>query len=495
MANLSKSRFLSGNQCEKKLYFDVYRKELRPAVSPQQQALFDTGHRVGELARQLFPGGLDATEDMNSNWSVAIERTKSWLNEGKTTIYEATFSLPGLFAALDILHHKNEERWAIEVKSSTEVKDYHITDAAFQYFVMKEAGHAPDRVFLMHINNSYVRNGDINPAELFHLEDITEQVLSSQPYVSNKHAELLEMLNRRVEPQIGIGKHCSNPFNCDYMGHCWAHLPKNHVFNLYSAHGKDYDLYEQGILDLVDVPDDFPLNHRQQLQIKGVKYNEKYIDTYEIRAFLQPIEGPLYFFDFETIFAALPVMDGTRPFEQVPFQYSLHISDRKGNNLQHREFLADPEDFSNPNRPNPLYQLLQQLKEDIGETGSIVSYNASFEATILKSLARKFPEEQAFIDNLLSRFVDLLIPFRKGWYYTPEMGASASIKYVLPAFDLNFSYDDLEIQNGGVASDTFLTMVQNTFSGDRDAIKTNLLKYCERDTLGMVIIYRALIAI
>ncbi|MFM7667296.1 MAG: DUF2779 domain-containing protein, partial [Bacteroidota bacterium] len=194
MPTLSKSRFVSGNQCEKKLYFDLFRKDLKPEITEEQQALFNTGHHFGELAQRVFPEGIDATLDMNGNWSLAIERTKQWISEGIKTIYEATFSIPGGFAALDILHHENGERWAIEVKSSTSVKEYHLTDASFQYYVMKEAGFPPDKVFLMHINNKYVKEGAIDPTKLFHLEDITEKVIGNQEFVRLKHASLIQLL-------------------------------------------------------------------------------------------------------------------------------------------------------------------------------------------------------------------------------------------------------------------------------------------------------------
>lgn len=495
MPTLSKSRFVSGNQCEKKLYFDLYRRDLKPEITEEQQALFNTGHRFGELAQQVFPEGIDATQDMNGEWSLAIERTKQWISEEIKTIYEATFSIPGGFAALDILHHTNGERWAIEVKSSTSVKEYHLTDASFQYFVMSEAGFPPDKVFLMHINKSYVKQGAINPTMLFHLEDITSKVLANQEFVRLKHASLLQMLEIKVEPTVEIGKHCSSPFTCDYMHHCWAHLPENNIFNLNNARGKDWKLYEQGIYAITDIPEGFRLNHRQELQVNGIRNNAQHVDREKIASFLGQIEGPLYFFDFETINGALPVLDGTSPFEQVPFQYSLHITDNAGTILEHREFLARPEDFTDPTAPNPRLQLIRQLREDIGDQGSIIAYHASFEKTRLEDLAKSFPDEREFIEGLLPRFVDLLIPFKSGWYYKPEMGASASIKSVLPAIAPEFSYSDLEIGNGGLASNTFLAMIQNTFEGDRQLTTNHLLAYCERDTEGMVVIYRHLLEV
>lgn len=492
MPTLSKSRFLSGSQCEKKLFFDVFRKELRPPVTEQQQALFNTGHLIGSFAQQLYSGGRDASEAMDGNWSIAINRTKEWLASGETTIYEAAFSVPGGFAALDILHHHNGERWAIEVKSSTSVKPYHVTDASYQYFVMKAAGYAPDKFFLMHINNAYVKNGPIIPEQLFSLNDITQKVIDNQSEITLKNTVLLQMLGAETEPQKEIGPHCASPFRCDYIHHCWAHLQESSVFQLKNARGKDWKLYDQGIHSLADVPDDFSLSKTQEIQVRGAKYNEKYIDTDQIRDFMNQMKGPLYFFDFETINPAIPVLNGTRPFSQVPFQYSLHQCDVDGNILHSSSFLADHADFSNQATNDPRLLLIQQLKKDIGPEGSIIAYNAKFEIDVLQELALAYETERAFIETLIDRFVDLLVPFQKGWYYLPEMGGSASIKSVLPAIAPEFSYKDLPINNGGLASDTFHFMIKGGYADKIDEIRNNLLVYCERDTEGMVVIYRHL---
>ena len=200
----------------------------------------------------------------------------------------------------------------------------------------------------------------------------------------------------------------------------------------------------------------------------------------------------MHFFDFETIFPALPVLDGTRPFQQVPFQYSLHILEEFGAEYSYKEFLAEPKDFSRISI-DPRKKLIEQMKLDFRSSGSIVAYNATFEISRLKELALAFPEDQTFIEDIIGRFVDLLIPFKNGWHYHPEMGGSASIKSVLPAIAPEFSYKDLEISNGGDASNTFLSMINKTFIGDESKVRESLKKYCERDTFGMVIIWEELI--
>jgi hypothetical protein len=270
-------------------------------------------------------------------------------------------------------------------------------------------------------------------------------------------------------------------------------VPSNSVFELYSPRGKDWELYKKGILRLEDIPDSDPLNHRQKLQVDGVKNSASFIDKKAISAFITKVEYPLYFFDFETIFPAIPPLNESRPFQQTPFQYSLHILETPTSELVHKAFLADPTHFQVRSVIDPRMELLKQLQTDIGPKGSLMAYNATFEINVLQSLIPLFPEFKSYIEDLSTRFVDLLIPFRQAWYYLPEMGKSASIKSVLPALAPEFSYDDLVIGNGGDASETFLAMINNTFKGDYQTTTKDLLKYCERDTYGMVVIWRDLV--
>ena len=507
MLHLSKSRFVSGAQCEKKLYFDLFRKDLKPPVTAQQQKLFDSGHEIGVLAQQVYPGGRDASPEHYPDFSKSLADTREWIEAGVNTIYEAAFQVEGVLAALDILHHEDGERWAIEVKSSGSVKEYHLTDAALQYWVMVHSGFKPDKVFLMHINKPYIRQGRIDPKALFKLADITEQVLERQDWVTQKIAEF-RLLKEEREPIIEIGKQCHDPFTCDYINHCWQHLPPHSVFELTHARGKDWDLYHQGITGLADIPEEILLSHRQRIQVDGIKHGSAYTDQNAISVFLEKWTYPLYFFDFETVFPAIPILDGTSPFQQVPFQYSLHIVTSVDAKIEHREFLAYPAQFvpsGSINEPSlsipteeailvdPRKSLINQLRMDIKPGGSIIVYNATFEIGVLKDLAKAFPKDKEFIDDLLSRIIDLIIPFRNAWYYLPQMGGSASIKSVLPAIAPAFNYADLEISNGGDASDIFYSMIKGTFEGNMDETRNHLLKYCERDSEGMVVLWKELL--
>jgi hypothetical protein len=487
--NLSKSRYLSGLQCKKKLYFDLHRPDLRLPVSADKQRLFDVGHEIGAMAQTVFPGGKDASPQTPGDFKSWLESTQEFLSAGISLIYEAAFSADGIFAAMDILAHVNGERWAIEVKSSTTVKDYHLDDAALQYYVMKKAGFTPDRVFIMHIDNSYVRHGTIDPNGLLKRTEITAEVLALQNKVSATLFKLTESLSSGTEPTISIGRHCAQPFDCNYKHHCWKHVPEQSVFNLLSARGRDWELYEDGILEMVNIPDHYALTTKQRVQVESTKSGQPWVDTKSIAHFFSQWQYPLYFFDFETIVPAIPALDGTSPFEQVPFQYSLHIVNEQGE-MQHREFLAPHENFQSGTDPRKL--LVEQMKRDIGPQGSIVAYNSTFEMDVLKRMAKNFPEDAEFINSLLVRFQDLWVIFRSCWYYHPKMQSSTSIKAVLPAVTKSFDYSDLSISNGEMATTAFLDLILGKNLEKPFETREALLRYCHRDTEAMVEIWKVL---
>ena len=498
---LSKSTYLSGKQCEKKLYLYKKHRELATPRSKSEKAIMQQGTSMGEVAQLLLSNGKDASPEKYWDYGPSIAQTKAWIEAVEATIYEASFSAHQVMAALDILHHKNGKRIAIEVKSSTSVKDYHLDDAALQYWVMKEAGYTPDVFYIMHIDNSYLREGKIKVAKLFHLEDVTPQLLEKQAEIPGKIKELKAVLQQDEIPEKAIGPHCTDPFVCEFMEHCWKHVPDDSVFELARIGKRAWEYYDQGILKLEDLPETDPFNEFQQLQIRGAREGVKEIRRKEIMEFLDRFHYPLYFFDFETINPALPPYDGCRPYQQLGVQYSLHILKEDGS-LEHRECL--PKSDSDPRK-----ELIEQMLIDLSSSavtstplsltaveGSIVAYNMGFEKGVIASLAEAFPEYRAPLNALLDRFVDLLIPFRNGWYYTPEMKGSASIKSVLPALfpnEKSLSYDSLRISNGGDAS----VYLQAYFEGrikkaDEDKVQEDLLAYCKLDTLAMVKIYQKL---
>ncbi len=484
--NLSKSLFVRGVKCAKSLW--LYKNSDIPRDEPDQgqEARFESGRMVGDLAKRLFPGGKEVAFDPE-NFKGMISQTRKWLDAGVDTIYEATVSARGDFAMADILK-RDGDGWEIyEVKASTSVKDYHILDVAFQYRAFSNFGLRIKRAFIIHIDNSYVRKGELDIKGLFAIKDVTHEVVSKQGEIEDYRQKFSTMLKGDM-PQVDIGPHCFNFYDCDYMSWCWRNVPERSIFNLYRlTQAKKFELYQEGILKISDIPEDFRPNAIQALQIETEKTGSVHVDRKKIRQFLSRLSYPIHFFDFETFNEPIPRFDGQRPYMHIPFQYSLHILYEDGN-LEHREFLADENE-------DPRNHVISHMLKDIRPQGSIVAFNKGFEEGIIKGLADYDPLRKNELLSLLERFEDLMEPFRNGGYYHPEFNGSLSLKSVLPAIfpdDKTLDYNGLEIRNGGMAMDTFATLHLIKDREEREKIRNALLEYCRLDTLALLRLYEFL---
>ncbi|HLW06863.1 MAG TPA: DUF2779 domain-containing protein [Marinilabiliaceae bacterium] len=477
---LSKSTFIKGTQCNKALYLYKHNRDLRDELTAAQEAIFAQGTSVGELACELFPGGVDCTPESYFDFQAAVIRTQEEIEKGTKIIYEAAFQFNGVLAALDILV-KHEDGWrAYEVKSSTSVSETHELDATIQYYTITNSGIDLKDISIVHINNQYVKNGPIDVNELFAIESVKEQVLNLLPGIPNQVNLLKKVLKQPEAPKVEIGPHCSSPYLCDFAGHCWKHVPDYSIFNIARLRAdKKFELYDNNILHLKDIPEEFPLNDNQWMQVQSEVRNETFIDKKAIRSFVQDLNYPIYHLDFETFTSAVPIFDGSRPYQQLVFQYSLHIEHKDGK-IEHKEFLAET------NGEDPRIQFIEELIKDCGDRGDVLVYNIGFERGKLFDLIEFSPQHKQPILKIIDRLKDLMVPFRERWYYTPQMQGSYSIKKVLPALVPELSYQDLNIQEGGTASNTFTTILQGEFKGDVVQIRKDLLAYCELDTLAMV---------
>jgi len=461
----------------------LYKKhyKLKDPTSPSLQAVFDQGNQIGVLAQSLFPGGVDATPSSHFRMMESVMKTKAFLESGESIIYEATFNYNEVLAALDILV-KDKDGWkAYEVKSSTSVSETYIKDAAIQYYTIINSGIDLVDISIVHINNKYVLDGNLDVKQLFTIESVKDQVLDYLPRISNNVSRLKKVIELDSAPKVDIGSHCNEPYDCDFKGTCWKHIPKYSIFNISRLNQeKKFELYNQGIttLDQVDLSQT-KLSENQILQVKSEVDGKSHINKEEIKKFLSNLNYPLYYLDFETINPGIPKYQGTRPYQQVLFQYSLHINQTEDSELQHKEYLADP-------NKDPRIGFIEQLISECGDSGDILVYNVGFERGRLNELIEQFPHYKASLQSIVSRLKDLMVPFQNKWYYTPEMKGRYSIKNVLPALVPDLTYDTLNIKEGGMASSTFLSMVNNTFKGNESNVRDDLKEYCKRDTYAMV---------
>jgi hypothetical protein len=481
---LSKSTFIRGLQCEKSLYLYKNYYHLRDKPSEELQMIFDRGTKIGEMAQQLFPGGIDVSPSHPFKYQESVALTQKMIQEGKQIIYEACFQYEGVLVALDILVKKADGWYGYEVKSSTKISETYLLDASIQYFVIQHAGIDLKDFSIIYVNNEYVKNGKIDLSKYFSISSVTEHTQAQMKDIAAQVDRLKIAALRNDMPEVNIGAHCFAPYPCDYMSYCWKNFEfKNSVFEINGMNkARQMELLEKGFVLFEDVSLDEQLTAHQRIQVE----NKTIIDKESIKDFLDKINYPVCFLDFESFQPAVPLFDGTKPYEQIAFQYSIHYQNqKKEGKLKHNYFLAHPgTDFRE--------EFLKKLLADLSGIGSILVYNASFEKMILNSLARQFPAHKSAIAMIIERIIDLMEPFQKKHLYLPEMKGSHSIKYVLPSFDKTIQYKDLAIQNGLMATMQFNQLFLETDMFKMEEIRNNLLEYCKLDTLAMVKILEGL---
>ena len=473
---LSKSLYIRGLQCEKSLWLKKKKPEVLQAPDDGAQAVFDTGTSVGELACELFSGGerIEYTGDFSSQ----IAKTKELMGHGAKVIYEATFCFDGILVMVDILRIGKDGLIINEVKSSTSVKDVYIDDASIQYYVIGSLGYKVSAV------NIYVRGEKLELDKFFHTEDVTEQVRQKQADIPQILSKFDEILSKDTEPEVDIGPQCSDPYTCDAWEYCWREqrgIPEYSIFDISRLRSdKKFELYKIGVVKFKDIKELDKFNASQQIQIRSELSGEQIIDKEAIKEFLETLSYPLYHLDFETFQQAVPEFIGLSPYEQIPFQFSIHKDDGKGN-LEHFEFLAEI-------GADPRYELALNLIKFIPQDACVLAYNMSFEKGVIRRLAEIYPQISNELMYIHDNIKDLMAPFASKSYYHPKMQGSYSIKYVLPALVPEFesAYKDLNlIHHGGEAMQAYAAMACMNET-QRDAYKQALLAYCKLDTLTMV---------
>ena len=479
---LSKSLYVRGLQCPKSLWLKKYKCDVLD--QNKDPAVFETGNIVGELACELFGGGKRIKFD-GSSFDEKIAQTENFIKNGEKAIYEATFCFDEILVMVDILQVVDGKLIINEVKSSTNLESVYIDDASIQHYVISSLGYEVERVNVIHINKQYIRGEKLEFDKLFTVNDVTDQILSMQSDVAKNIKKLKETINDDVEPNLDIGVHCFKPYECDGMNYCWCEQRKipdgTSVFNIAKINKKKAtELYQNGIVNIADIKDIDAFNANQQIQIKAQINGEEFIDKAGIREFLDTLSYPLYHLDFETFQQAVPEFIGLRPYEQIPFQFSIHKDNGNGN-LEHFEFLAEP-------GTDPRYELALNLIKFIPQDACVLAYNMSFEKGVIRRLATNYPQISNELMAIHDNIKDLMAPFASKSYYHPKMQGSYSIKYVLPALVPGFesAYKDLNlIHHGGEAMQAYAAMACMNET-QRDVYKQALLAYCKLDTLAMV---------
>jgi predicted RecB family nuclease len=429
--------------------------------------MFDTGHEVGRLATELYPGGVRIEEDHFHHEDAVRSTLEVLKNRDLPAIYEAAFLEDGVRIRVDVLQRVNGNAWnLIEVKSSTKLKKEHVPDVAVQLHVLQSAGLSVSLAGIMHINNQYVYDADQ-----------TEEALSQQGVIPSQLAALKDMLGKNEPPDIIPSPHCRKPYLCNFWEHCTQAMPEYWVVNEKGISAKiQNELRAMGVEDIRNIPADFPLSAIQQLRRDCVVNQKEYIAP-KLGGELMKVEHPVHFLDFETIGPAIPKYGGTRPYQTVPFQWSNHVMHENGN-LEHQEYLCLED-------KDPREEFAETLLKSLAEKGSIVVYT-TYEKGVLEGLAEHLPHYRDRLHAVIERLYDLHVVVKKH-YYHPEFHGSFSLKAVLPAVVPSMAYEKLEIQEGQMASLEYLRMIDPaTTSVEKEKIKHDLLEYCAQDALAMV---------
>jgi len=485
---ISKSSYIRGLHCPKSLFLEKYHRELK-VVSEATKSLFRNGTMVGEVARGLFPGGVMIPNIPDKNGQdKQIRLTLEAIESEVEVIYEAAFLYDGAFTKLDILKKgEGGDGWEIhEVKSGTSASPVYLEDVAFQYHVVTGAGLHVSSVNLLYINNQYIRQGDLDLHELFASEDATQFSVERTTFVVEELARQRAILTGEI-PEQGIEKHCSNPYECEYQAHCWQHVPEDSVFDIRGNGIDKFALYNQGIVKQADIPAEVLvlMNAKQRQQVEATISKENSINVEAIKGFLGGLEFPICLFDVETFTSPIPLYDGLKPYQQTPFQYSLHVVE-ENDDIRHHEFLAQP-------GIDPRGPFIESLAAHMPVDGCVMAFNKSFETGILQDMAKRFPQHEALVSNWVGGMVDLMVPFRQRDVYCWQMKGSYSIKYVLPALVPELTYEGFEIANGSAAMEAYHSMCKVKDDAEKlTGIRANLLRYCQLDTYAMVRIVEVL---
>lgn len=481
---MSKSKFCAGVQCMKRLYLQVHQPELAAEPDAAAGAIIEQGHEVGLLARQLFPGGVEVCE---RSLDQAIRTTRELVaNPEIPAIFEGVFEDAGVLVRVDVLHRRRDGRWRlVEVKSSTQVKEVHLDDVGIQARVVSRSGVDLATICLAHINRNYVFDGEnIDVRRFFRIRNLTRKVQRLQPKLTFQLRAEFTVLSQPQAPQIAPGRHCVAPITCEFYDRCNPPRPDDHIGYLPRIQASAMEeLEELGIASIREIPDDFELTEVQRRAATCVQTGQPWFNP-ELGVVLETLRYPLYFADFESVNPAVPRFPGMRPYDQLPFQWSVHVQRQPGAAPEHFEFLAT--DASDPRR-----EFISSLCRALGESGSIVVYS-SFESQRLSDLASWLPDFADRITALQGRLFDLL-PIVREHTYHPAYAGSYSIKSVLPALVPNMTYDGMQIANGQQAGLAWEALVRGNMDVDeRERIEKALLDYCGQDTLGLVRLLQAL---
>ena len=472
------------------LWLKKFEKYKFPPIDENTQTMFNAGNEFESYAEKLYPDAVRLGFSNYHEYQSLSQRTKTALNKGASTILQGGFEADKITCIVDVLDRVEGNTFdLIEIKSSTRAKPEHEYDLAFQTIVLEKYGIKIRNVAIIHVNNKYVRDGEIEPEKLTAKTDVTAEVKALIKLTKEQIDKAFEVLSQKAVPDIS--PRFVNQVEVPrvqwftewldiYKGLKSDLDPYSIYFLAYPDANQIGKLEEKKINRIGDIPEELALRPKQVAQIQTTKDNKKIIDKEKIKEFLSTFKYPLYFLDYETFSSAIPAFDGCQPYKDYPFQYSLHILDSPKAKLRHEEYLHQE-------NSNPMPGLIEKLKEDMGSSGTILTWNMSYEKGCNDRMASFYPEYKEFFESLNQRINDLMIPFFKMWFVDKDFFGSASLKRVMPVLAPKLSYKELEVSNGLSSRRIWTqTILGEKNQNQKEKILSDLNKYCALDTYAMV---------
>jgi hypothetical protein len=468
---LSKSSFIRSIQCPKSLYLYKNFYDLRDKPDTKRQQKFDRGLRVGKLAWQLFPNGKDCTPPHPTQYQQSIAATQLLTAQKFPVIYEAAFKYQGILVALDILECKDGVFNAYEVKSSVSVSQTYLFDCAIQYYIIEKSGIRLQDFFIVYINNDYRRNGFLDVQALFKKKSVLKEVKALQPFIQEKIDAAIKIIEEPQMPNIHVGAQCSKPYPCDFQSYCWKDIPQNSIWNLQGASTKNkIEAAGKGITTI----EAYAAAHQNDIKLKSYLSNTEVVNKKGLSDFFNKIQYPVCFFDVEASQNAIPVFENTKPYEKIPFLYSLHIKNSADEPCIHKDFFAETD-------ADHRKELLLHFLEDTENVKTILVYNDLMEKMALNYLADLFPEYKTEITERIHKMLDMELPFKHLYYYHPNQLGSFSLKTIAACMLQNNPYTHIDIKDGEEAMAIYSELFYKT-ENEQQYYYKKLREYCRADT-------------
>ena len=481
---ISKSVFYRANRCSKFLFLNFHSPELKDPFPEDRKVLMRKSSEIKKLGEQLFPGGIKIYKaDQALEESAAITQQK--ILESFDVLYDAVFVYNKLAVTVDVLKKESGGWVTFEIKNSVRLSPIYIKDLKLVHYVLAHTLSDLIDIRVLTINPDYILKERINYSLFFNTHSVFSQVKSNPKEIEDQLELISQILSSNQEPQVSIGRHCTSPFDCEFLNHCWGDFPDNSVLRISSIPIQDrLELWKKGQQSIHQIEDVNAFASNVKNQIISNLEGKEIVNLEKINLLEKKIKYPVLLFDMEFFSSAVPIIEGTKPFEQIPFAFTSFLVNEKNEILQEKVFVATPS-------LNTEEEIVIQLKDLLASCSSVMIYDKGMEMSWVRKL-KKLRKHSDFIQNWNKPVIDLYEPIRKGYYYHPEMKGKYSIKQVYQAVFGKDLFENNLISSGLLATYYYQTLFTETDSKLFEEIMHSLREYSKSDVEALFQFWRYL---